>query len=169
MKPSALPQQDLDGTPLSDYLRTFWQRFFGLNSSLVAPLLFVGGQFRPAQWPQLQRLGVRAVLSLQAEYEDRFSGPPPEMVLRLLVPDFTPPSLAQLTTGVAFVTEAHRAKLPVFIHCHAGVGRAPIMAAAYLVTSRALSAQEALACVRAARPIIRPNAAQVARLREYAA
>lgn len=149
------------------YVRAQWRRYFGLNISQVEPLLFVGGQFRAEQWPLLHTLGVRAVLSLQAEREDSFAGEPPAQALRLLVPDFTPPTLEQLAVGVAFIEEAHRAELPVFVHCHAGVGRAPIQAAAYLVASRGLDYRAALARVRAARPIIGPNLAQVGRLREY--
>jgi protein-tyrosine phosphatase len=150
------------------YISAQWRRYFGLNISPVAPLLFVGGQFRAEQWPRLATMGVRAVLSLQAEREDNFAGSPPERTLRLLVPDFTPPTLAQLAEGVAFIEAAHGDSLPVFVHCHAGVGRAPIMAAAYLVASRRIGHREALDHVRTARPIIGPNPSQVERLREYA-
>jgi protein-tyrosine phosphatase len=149
------------------YVSAQWRRYFGLNISPIEPLLFVGGQFRADQWPRLAALGIRAVLSMQAEHEDTFAGPPPERALRLMVPDFTPPTLAQLGEGVAFIEAAHGAGLPVFVHCHAGVGRAPIMAAAYLVASRRLGHREALGLIRAARPIIGPNPAQVRRLREY--
>lgn len=152
---------------MSIYLRTQWARYFGLNASQVAPLLLVGGQFRPVQWAALHALGVRAVLSLQAEREDAFAGPPPERALRLPVLDFTPPSLEQLDEGVAFISAAHQAELPVFVHCHSGVGRAPLMAAAYLMASGGHGHQEALAHIRAARPIIGPNMGQLARLREY--
>ncbi|HMQ32353.1 MAG TPA: dual specificity protein phosphatase [Chloroflexaceae bacterium] len=149
------------------YVGAQWRRFFGLNISRVEPLLFVGGQFRAEQWPLLRALGVRAVLSMQAERPDSFAGEPPERALRLLVPDFTPPTLAQLAEGVTFIEEAHGAGQPVFVHCHAGVGRAPIMAAAYLVASRRIGHLEALDHVRRARPIIGPSPAQVARLREF--
>jgi protein-tyrosine phosphatase len=150
-----------------DYLRAQWQRLFGLNISQIEPLLFVGGQFHPEQWPLLRDLGVRAVLSMQAEHEDHYVGDPPERTLRLQVPDFTAPTQAQLLEGVAFIAEAHGAHLPVFIHCHAGVGRAPIMAAAYLVAQHSLSHDDALARLRAARPIIGPNPLQMRSLREF--
>src|SRR5690606_23993969 len=117
----------------------------------------------------LYNLGVRAVLSLQQEHEDRFSGTPPERVHRLLVPDFHPPTLEQLSEGVEFISSAHAVELPVLVHCHAGVGRAPLMAAAYLMASRGIDHRAALAELRAARPIIDPNALQIARLREYEA
>jgi protein-tyrosine phosphatase len=152
---------------VSSYLRAQWRRFFGLNLSPVTPLLYVGGQFEPAQWPAIHALGVRAVLSLQAEREDRFAGPAPERALRLLVVDFTPPSVEQLDEGARFIADAHAAGLPVLVHCHAGVGRAPLAAAAYLMASEAAGHGAALARVRAARPIIGPNPAQVDALRAY--
>lgn len=152
---------------MSSYLRTQWNRLFGLNLSPVAPLLFVGGQFEPGRWPAIHALGVRAVLSLQAEHADRFAGPAPERALRLHVADFTPPSFAQLDAGVRFIAESHAAELAVLVHCHAGVGRAPLMAAAYMMARERVSHREALVRIRAARPIIGPNGAQLQRLREY--
>jgi protein-tyrosine phosphatase len=149
------------------YLRAQWRRLFGLNISQIDPLLFVGGQFLPEQWPLVRALGVRAVLSLQAEREDHFAGEPPDRALRLLVPDFDAPTIEQLAEGVAFIAAAHSEQLPVFVHCHAGVGRAPIMAAAYLVAHRQLGHREALAHLREARPIIGPNPVQVRILREF--
>ena len=149
------------------YLRVQWQRLFGLNLSQVSPLLFVGGQFRPSQWPQIYDLGVRAVLSLQAEHEDRFFGPPPERTLRLRVSDFHAPTLSQISEGVAFITAAHDSGLAVLIHCHAGVGRAPLMAAAYLISRHGMSYHRALRQIHTARPIVAPNLRQTAQLREY--
>jgi protein-tyrosine phosphatase len=153
---------------ITGYASGQWRRYFGLNISQVDPLLFVGGQFHPQQWKQIHALGVRAVLSLQAERADAFTTPEPEQALRLMVPDFQAPSLAQLAEGVAFIEAAHAVGLPVFVHCHAGVGRAPLMAAAYLVARRAMTVPGALGTIRSARPIIRPNRLQRARLAEFA-
>ena len=151
------------------YLRAQWQRSFGLNVSQVEPLLFVGGQFRAEQWAALHGLGVRAVLSLQEEAEDRFLGPPPPRTLRLLVPDFHAPSLDQLRTAVDFISAAHRDELPVFVHCHAGVGRAPLTAAAYLIATRQLATHTALEHIKRQRPIIHVRNSQLDRLLEWEA
>lgn len=147
----------------------WWHRHRVLNVSPVDPLLYVGGQFRPAQWPQLHALGLRAVLSLRAEHADAFDGPPPARAHRIMVPDYFAPSLDQIVEGVAFVTAAHAEGLPVLVHCHAGVGRAPLLAAAYLMSSRRIDHRAALEQLRQARPIIAPNRRQLARLREYEA
>ena len=148
------------------YLRTQWRRGFGLNVSRIDDLLFVGGQFRARQWPALRALGIRAVLSLQAEREDTFHGRPPDRALRLAVPDFHPPLIDQLQEAVAFIRAAHAEQLPVLVHCHAGVGRAALTASAFLVAG-GMSHAEAFAYLRCARPIIRLNAIQQARLAEW--
>ncbi|HEU5088126.1 MAG TPA: dual specificity protein phosphatase [Roseiflexaceae bacterium] len=149
-----------------NYLRAQWSRTFGLNVSQIDDMLFVGGQFRPEQWPLLHALGIRAVLSLQEEYEDVFHGPPPERTLRLLVPDFHPPTIEQLREAVAFIEQAHADGLPVMVHCHAGMGRAPLTAAAYLIRD-GRSAEEVMAFLKSARPIVGLNDRQFERLREW--
>ena len=151
------------------YMQTEWRRFFGLNVSLIDPLLFVGGQFRPSQWTHLHNMGIRAVLSLQDEYEDRFVEPYPLHTLRLRVVDHRAPSLEQLEEAVQFIAEAHAQNLPVLVHCHAGVGRAPLTAAAYLIARRDMDATTAIRYIRVARPNISLNSQQRQRLMEWAA
>jgi predicted protein tyrosine phosphatase len=148
------------------YARTQFRRAFGLNVTRVDDLLFVGGQFRPRQWPGLHVLGIRAVLSLQDEYEDVFHGEPPARVLRLRVPDFHSPTLDQLREAVDFIAAAHAEGLPVMVHCHAGVGRASLTASAYLV-SRGMASSAAFELIRRARPIVLLNGPQRARLEEW--
>jgi protein-tyrosine phosphatase len=149
------------------YLRTQIRRVFGLNVSPVGPLLFVGGQFRDTQWPRLHALGIRAVLNLQAEREDRFRGPQPDRTLRVPVTDFHAPTIMQLSEGVEFIAASHADRLSVLVHCHAGVGRAPLMAAAYLIAVHNMPLLSALSHLRAARPIIALNVRQMVRLREF--
>ncbi len=67
------------------------------------------------------------------------------------VRDFTPPTPAQLERGVAAITEAVSNGARVAVHCGAGLGRTGTLLACYLV-SRGLTAKEAMARVRAARP-----------------
>jgi hypothetical protein len=163
-------QRDPDATRnparLWHYAATQWRRVFGLNISQFDELLFVGGEFRPAQWPGLYLMGIRAVLSLQAEREDLFDGPPPERALRLPVEDFGAPTIAQLQAAVAFIRAAHADRLPVFIHCHAGVGRASLTTSAFLMT-QGMSHHEAFNHVKRIRPIVALTEAQRSRLIEW--
>lgn len=150
------------------YLRTQWRRVVGPNLSQVDRMLYVGGEFSLASWPALHALGVRAVLSLQGEREDAFCDPLPLRTLRLEVRDFHPPSLEQLDQAVAFLRESRAQGTPTLVHCHAGVGRAPLTAAAFLIAEGA-SCDEALGRIYHARPIIRLNRRQRRRLAEWEA
>jgi protein-tyrosine phosphatase len=76
--------------------------------------------------------------------------------------------LDDLRRGVAFIREEIARGGGVYIHCGAGVGRAPALAAAYLV-STGLSPQEAWARIRAVRPFIRPKPAQIEQIEQFAA
>jgi protein tyrosine phosphatase (PTP) superfamily phosphohydrolase (DUF442 family) len=167
--PSALlPEHTTRGErpQLWHYARAQWRRVFGLNVSQIDELLFVGGQFRPRQWPALHALGIRAVLSLQAEYEDQFFGPPPTRTLRLEVPDFYAPTVEQLQAAVEFVRAAQAERLPVLVHCHAGVGRAALTASAFLIV-QGHDRASAFHTIRRARPIVLLNELQQARLAEW--
>jgi atypical dual specificity phosphatase len=71
--------------------------------------------------------------------------------VHLPVPDFTPPMPAQLDAGIAAIETARRAGQRVAVHCGGGLGRTGTLLACYLV-HEGLSASEAIARVRAARP-----------------
>jgi len=148
------------------YLATQWRRAYGLNISRLDDQLFVGGEFPLEQWPMLHAAGIRAVLSLQAEREDAFCTPLPARTLCLAVNDFHPPSIAQLEQAVAFLHESRQRNEPTLIHCHAGVGRAPLTTIAFLM-AEGVNTAEAQRRVFQARPIMRLNRRQRARLVEW--
>jgi atypical dual specificity phosphatase len=72
--------------------------------------------------------------------------------VHLPVPDFTAPTQEQLEQGVAEITEARARGQRVAVHCGAGLGRTGTLLACYLVSAEGLSAHEAVARVRTARP-----------------
>eukprot|EP01062_Namystynia_karyoxenos_P046234 TRINITY_DN34560_c0_g1_i1.p1 TRINITY_DN34560_c0_g1~~TRINITY_DN34560_c0_g1_i1.p1 ORF type:complete len:205 (+),score=36.35 TRINITY_DN34560_c0_g1_i1:75-617(+) len=57
----------------------------------------------------------------------------------------------------------------VLVHCQAGRSRSATVLAAYLIRAHGLTAEEAVAEVRRARPIAQPNPGFVRQLREYEA
>jgi protein-tyrosine phosphatase len=69
---------------------------------------------------------------------------------------------------VAFIDEHVQAGRGVYIHCAAGLGRAPTQAAAYLMW-RGLSLAESVTAVQARRPFIHLSAAQRRSLDQFAA
>jgi atypical dual specificity phosphatase len=66
--------------------------------------------------------------------------------------DFTAPSQAQLEAGVQAISSALARGQRVAVHCGGGLGRTGTLLACYLVFSEGVSADEAMARVRAARP-----------------
>jgi protein-tyrosine phosphatase len=68
---------------------------------------------------------------------------------------------------VEFVGRGLREKTGVYLHCGAGVSRAPTSTAAYIMWRYKLPAAEALAIVRKARPATRPNLNFVSQLKEW--
>jgi len=134
--------------------------------SQITPGLHVGGQYRRRGWPRLAARGVTAVVNLRTEFDDNAAGIAPERYLYLPAIDDTPPTLEQLREGIAFMTEEIAQGGGVYVHCGAGVGRAPTMAAAYLA-STGLSPADAWAKIRQARPFIRPKPVQVAQVERF--
>lgn len=115
----------------------------------------------------MRERGITAVVNLRTEFDDEAAGIAPERYLYLPTIDDCPPSVAQLQTGVVFIEEEIRRGGSVYVHCGAGVGRAPTMVAAYLV-STGLTTVEAWARIRQVRPFIRPKRAQIAQVRRFA-
>ena len=136
--------------------------------SQVTPQLHVGGQYRRRGWPRLASRGVTAVVNVRAEFDDDAAGIAPPRYLHLPTDDDGPPTLEQLRTGVTFIAEEVARGGGVYVHCGAGVGRAAVMAAVYLV-STGLAPEQAWARIRQVRPFVRPNPLQVAQVERFAA
>jgi len=136
--------------------------------SQITPQLHVGGQYRGRGWPRLAARGVTAVVNLRAEFDDNAAGIAPSRYLYLPAVDDHAPTLEQLGQAAAFIAEEVAEGGGVYVHCGAGIGRAPLTAAAYLV-STGLTPEQAWALIRAARPFIRPKPNQVAQVERFAA
>jgi hypothetical protein len=134
--------------------------------SRITPQLHVGGQYRRRGWPLLEGRGVTAVVNMRIEFDDLKAGIAPQRYLHLPTVDNTPPALEHLKAGVAFIKRELARGGVVYVHCEAGVGRAPTMAAAYL-TSLGFAPAEAWGLLRAHRPIIRPTSRQVRQVARY--
>jgi protein-tyrosine phosphatase len=111
--------------------------------------------------------GITAVVNLRIEFDDQEAGIAPPRYLYLPTVDDDAPTMEQLEQGALFIADEAERGGSVFVHCGAGVGRAPSVAAAYLVHT-GMSPQEAWACIREARPFIRPTQVQVAQLERFA-
>lgn len=124
-----------------------------LQFSQVTPSIFVGPQYRRNGLIYLQRQGIHAVINLRIEKDDASLGLAPPNYCYLPTVDDQAPSIEQLLTGIDFIQKVIKEGGKVYIHCGAGVGRAPTMAAAYLI-STGLSLFDALAMIKKVRPFI---------------
>jgi protein tyrosine phosphatase (PTP) superfamily phosphohydrolase (DUF442 family) len=136
--------------------------------SQITPRLHVGGQFRRRGWRELSVRGITAVINMRIEFDDQEAGVAPPRYLYLPTVDDKAPSLEHLQQGVAFIEQEIAQGGGVYVHCGSGVGRAPTMAAAYLV-HMGVTPEQAWARIRKVRPFIRPTDLQVAQLERFAA
>jgi len=136
--------------------------------SRVQPNLYVGGQHRLRGLAQMRALGISAVLNMREESDDAQRGLALDHYLWLSTTDDTAPMAEDLERGADFIRQHIAAGRGVYIHCAAGVGRAPMMAAAYLVRT-GMSAAQAWDTIRRVRPFIRPTPPQLTALNDFAA
>ena len=132
--------------------------------SKITDQIYVGGRIGQADWKHLRSLGITVDISLQEENKDDFDDV--DAFLWLPSIDWAPPSLEQLAMGANFIDGAVKAGKKVYVHCFAGVGRAPTLCAAYFVL-KGMTAAEALAFVAKAHPAASPNRAQKEALAEF--
>lgn len=136
-----------------------------MDVSKITEQIYLGGWISTKEWQQLKNLGITVNISLQKESLDNFKDL--DGFLWLPVEDGTPPELDQLLLGSRFIEAAIAEGKKVYIHCHGGIGRAPVLCAAYLIY-KGMKAEEALKTVMTARPIAGPNLAQRQALEDFA-
>lgn len=138
-----------------------------LRFSKITDELHVGGQYLRRGWALLEERGITAVVNMRKEFDDRAEGIAPGRYLHLPTIDNTAPTLEHLRKGVEFIRRELQEGGRVYIHCEAGVGRAPTMAAAYLTAEgwRPAAAWEHL---RSRRPFVRPTLPQIEQIVVFA-
>jgi hypothetical protein len=122
---------------------------------------------------RLEREGVAAVLSLCAEPE---APPPPDLAerfraVRVPLPDHRAgrwPRAEELQDAL-LALQALRPHGPVYMHCVAAVERSPLLAIAWLMTTRHLGLESALAYVQRQHPGTAPFPQQLQALRAWQA
>jgi hypothetical protein len=132
----------------------------------VTPNLYVGSQFNLFGKRMLEQRGIQACVNMRIEKDDAAIGLALARYLHLPTVDDDAPSTENLQKGVEFIREIIQSGGKVYIHCGAGVGRAPTMAAAYLI-AEGHSLDEALAMIRKVRPFITITPPQLQQLKQF--
>lgn len=115
---------------------------------------------------ELLAKGVRADISLEKGEVDRPFGV--DYFLWLPVSDDWPPAPAQLDTGVAALAALVSNKQKIYIHCKNGHGRAPTLAAAYLIRYQGMTPSQALDFLKKKRPVVHLTKRQRHALEQFA-
>ena len=134
--------------------------------SEITPGLMIGGQHSRRGIKRMQERGIKATLNLRSESDDSKRDRAMGQYLHLPVTDGMEPSQQQLREGVAFIKEQIDSGGTVYVHCKLGVGRAPTLAAAYLM-STGMTADQAWDRIRAVRPFVRPSKRQLDALQTF--
>jgi protein-tyrosine phosphatase len=137
-------------------------------NSRVTPQVWVGPQFNAQGKKYLEAQGVTGSVNLRVEYDDAAHGLALEQYCYLPTVDDDCPSPEHFQRGVDFIRGVVQGGGQVYIHCKAGVGRAPTMAAAYFV-AEGMSVEEAVALIKQTRPFITITPPQLEALHRYAA
>jgi len=138
--------------------------------SRVDDHVFLGGLLFPGDIDAIVREGVRAVISLCAEFDDpveRLAGVGIDH-LHLPTRDMSPPSAGDLDRAVAFLSERTSRGERCYVHCASGVGRSATVAACYLVR-KGTSPEDAFALLRRVRPAVAMRPSQMEAVRAFAA
>lgn len=138
-----------------------------LKFSKVTDYLYVGPQFRKAGKRHLIKNGFDSSVNMRIEFDDATHGLNLPYYCYLPTVDDAPPSFEHLDQGVDFIRERANAGGKVYVHCKAGIGRAAILTAAYLIREIGMTTEEAFDTIRRSRPFIRPVAEQIRNLEQY--
>ena len=127
----------------------------------VTDLVWLGSRLACLEdYRRLRQEGVRACVDMKLEGADPWGF---EAFLWLPTLDHEAPSQLHLRLGLAFLRECERARLPVCVACHAGVGRSSALVLAHLLTGpfRDRPPQAAIDFLVSRRAVARPNPEQV--------
>ena len=128
----------------------------------ITDLVYLGSRIASLDdYHRLKAEGVRACVDMKQEGADPWTF---DAFLWLPTVDHEPPSPMHLRMGIAFLRQCEQAKMPVFVHCMAGVGRSSTLVLAYLLAGEyaARGPEDALDFLCERRPCVDPNARQIA-------
>jgi len=131
----------------------------------IAPQLFISGAIN--NYSELVKLKIKYVINLRAEHHDDVSILSRLGIAYFWIPigDWGAPRSDQVKTLLDIWRTADRWEKNILIHCSVGIGRAPCMAMAILM-STGYSMEESISMIHKARPEIRMLPTQVEKVVE---
>ena len=128
----------------------------------ITELVYLGSRIASLDdYHRLKAQGVRACVDMKQEGADPWTF---DAFLWLPTVDHEPPSPMHLRMGIAFLRQCEQARMPVFVHCMAGVGRSSTLVLAYLLAGEYAEkgAEDALDFMCERRACVDPNVRQIA-------
>ncbi len=142
-----------------------------MNSHLdivwLEPGFALGSRPYAGQQQAIAQLGIRVVVALHEPAEGEGAGWEEQGIRYVLVPtrDWVAIPAANFDRVVEVVSDCLHSATPVFLHCLAGINRAPTFAAAVLCQVRGLTVEAALKAVTQVRVAAKPTPEQETSLR----
>jgi hypothetical protein len=138
-------------------------RFLEPRSSFdrITEFIYLGSRIATLDdFHRLRAHGVRACVDMKREGADPWTF---EAFLWLPTVDQDPPSQVHLRMGIAFLRQCEHGRMPVFVHCMAGVGRSSALVLAHLLAGefREKGPEAALAFLCGKRACVNPTPQQV--------
>jgi protein-tyrosine phosphatase len=139
-----------------------------LDYSEITPLIYVGTNACCSTHfnEMLIAKGIRADISLETDRIDAPFGA--EFYLWLPTEDHAAPGMDKLDLGAATLRLFEKKGIPCYVHCKNGHGRAPTLVAAYLISEKKMSADQAVALLKDKRPSVHFEEGQVSALTDLA-
>lgn len=137
-----------------------------MQFSQVTPNLYVGPQYGKQGRRALEAAGIHHGVNMRVEFDDAVNGLALVNYCHVPVVDDDAPTIEQLWQGVQFIQDAIAQDGKVYIHCAGGIGRAPTMAAAYLI-SQGMTLDHAVQTIQKARPFIQIMPVQMQQLKVF--
>jgi len=137
------------------FLRWFSEEF-GIplpKYSKLTANLYVGGRVSRLGLILLRVRGVTELVNLQEESPTRPASLSPNHYLSIPVKDLCALSEDEYIAGVQFIEQKLREQKKIYVHCREGIGRAPSLIAAHLISS-GLSTDDAIKLIRQIRPFV---------------
>jgi len=142
------------------------------RASLIVPRLYLSGYYAAIDEKQMSTLGVTHIISILDWTPDLLAFILPENRLHIALDDIPNADiLARLDDTTQFIKAALEENTTnvVLIHCFMGISRSATVVCAYLISTKGMTAMEAINFAQSKRTIVSPNNGFRKQLHLYAA